>query len=101
VNRRRALQPAQGEQGANRADVDRARRTIVRLLGVLGIGLAPQGTEQLAPIEPYVNLLLDVRRKLREMKQWALSDEIRYRLAELGIVVEDKPGGESTWRRAD
>jgi cysteinyl-tRNA synthetase len=101
VNRRRSLQPAQDEQGASRADVDRARRTMVRLLGVLGIGLAPQGIEQLAPIEPYVKLLLDVRRKLREMKQWALSDEIRVRLAELGVVVEDKPGGESTWRRAD
>ena len=107
VNRRRALQQAQAlrrvqdEQGASQAEIDRARRTIVRLLSVLGIELAPQGTEQLAPIEPYVSLLLDVRRKLREKKLWALADGIRDRLAELGVVVEDRPGGESTWRWAD
>ena len=40
----------------------------------------------------------DVRRKLRGIKQWALADEIRDRLNALGVVVEDKPGGESGWR---
>ena len=113
VNRRRALQQgqsrgqpqalrmAQVERDVGQEEIDRARRTIVRLLGVLGIELAPQREERLVPIEPYVHLLLDVRRKLRDMKQWALSDEIRDRLADLGVVVEDRPGGESTWRRAD
>jgi cysteinyl-tRNA synthetase len=101
VNRRRAVRQAQGEREASQSDLDRARRTLVRLLGVLGIDLTPVGAEQTAPIEPFVTLVLDVRRKLRQMKQWALADEIRDRLAELGIVVEDTPGGNSTWRRAD
>jgi cysteinyl-tRNA synthetase len=47
----------------------------------------------------FVDLLLDVRRKLRDLKQWTLADEIRDRLAELGVVVEDKPGGASSWYR--
>jgi cysteinyl-tRNA synthetase len=45
-----------------------------------------------------VDELLDSRRKLRQAKQWALADEIRDRLSALGVTVEDKPGGESTWR---
>jgi len=45
-----------------------------------------------------VDALLISRRNLRAAKQWALSDEIRDNLAALGVVVEDKPGGESTWR---
>jgi cysteinyl-tRNA synthetase len=49
-------------------------------------------------IGPYVRMLLDTRRKLRDVKQWALADEIRQRLTHLGVIVEDKPGGESTWR---
>ena len=52
-------------------------------------------------IDPYVELLLEVRRKLRDVKQWALADEIRTRLGDLGVTVEDRPGGESTWRLDD
>ncbi|HYY87355.1 MAG TPA: cysteine--tRNA ligase, partial [Chloroflexota bacterium] len=75
------------------------RRTMLHLLDVLGIDLTTVDQQQ--AIDPYVDLLLDVRRKLREAKQWALADEIRGRLDSLGIIVEDKPGGESTWRPAD
>ncbi|MDD3985161.1 MAG: cysteine--tRNA ligase [Methanobacterium sp.] len=37
-----------------------------------------------------VNLLKDVREKLREKKEWTLSDDIRSRLIELNIILEDK-----------
>ncbi len=40
----------------------------------------------------------EVRRKLRDAKQWAIADDIRTRLSDLGVSVEDRPGGESTWR---
>ena len=87
------------DAAAPRAELDRARRTMLHLLDVLGIDLTTVDQQQ--AIDPYVDLLLDVRRKLREAKQWALADEIRGRLDSLGIIVEDKPGGESTWRPAD
>jgi cysteinyl-tRNA synthetase len=70
----------------------------VYLLDLLGLSLESEGAGEDMSVEPYVDLLLDVRRKLREIKQWALADEIRNRLASLGVIVEDKPGGESTWR---
>jgi len=85
---------------AGAPELQRARRTMLQLLGVLGVGLeAPAGGGQ--EIGPFVDLLLEVRRKLREAKQWQLSDEIRDELLERGIIVEDKPGGGSTWRPKD
>jgi len=55
-------------------------------------------TREGPPLPLLVDDLLTSRRNLRETKQWALADKIRDRLAELGVIVEDKPGGESTWR---
>ena len=37
-----------------------------------------------------IELLKDVRNKLREKKEWELSDEIRSRLKDMEIVIEDK-----------
>lgn len=36
------------------------------------------------------DILIDVRQKLRENKEWELADEIRSRLKDLNIVLEDK-----------
>jgi len=40
-----------------------------------------------------IELLIDVRQKLREKKDWTLSDEIRNRLNELDVVLEDAKTG--------
>jgi cysteinyl-tRNA synthetase len=90
INRRR-------DAGTPPAELDRGRRTIVQLLEVLGIGLGEASSDQQS-IEPFVELALDLRRKLRDIKQWALADEVRDRLKTLGVIVEDKPGGDSAWR---
>ena len=42
---------------------------------------------------PFVNL----RKELREAKQYALSDRIRNGLGDLGIVLEDGTSG-TTWK---
>ncbi len=36
----------------------------------------------------------------RKAKNWAESDRIRDELAAAGVILEDKPGGVTTWRRA-
>ena len=79
-------------------DIDRLRRTLVYLLDILGLDIRTEAPTGQRAIDPYVDLLLDVRRKLRDLKEWTLADEIRTRLADLGVTVEDRPGGESTWR---
>jgi cysteinyl-tRNA synthetase len=47
-----------------------------------------------------VQALVDARIAARKAKDFAESDRIRDLLAAAGVIVEDKPGGRSTWRRA-
>jgi cysteinyl-tRNA synthetase len=99
INTLRARDSAATSAPPAHDDLDRRRRTLVYLLGVLGLDLSAAEPSEAASVGPLVELTLDIRGKLRDIKQWALADEIRDRLNELGIIVEDKPGGESTWRR--
>jgi cysteinyl-tRNA synthetase len=80
------------------AEIASLRRTLVHLLEVLGVDLREAPAPQPASVGPFVELLLQTRKKLRDIKQWGLADEIRNRLAGLGVTVEDVPGGESVWR---
>jgi cysteinyl-tRNA synthetase len=86
------------DAAASPDDLERNRRTLVHLLDVLGIDLQAEAPKEQQSIGPYVDLLLDVRKQLRDIKQWGLSDQIRDQLKALGVVVEDQPGGVSTWR---
>lgn len=69
--------------------------------GVLGIVKdryeeAGAGDEKL--IDYMVNMLIESRAAARKNKDFATGDNIRKKLDELGIVLEDKPG-QTTWRR--
>ena len=46
-----------------------------------------------------IDALIAERRNAREARDFAQADEIRKRLADQGIVLEDNAGG-TTWRRA-
>ncbi|MGB9802766.1 cysteine--tRNA ligase [Desulfofundulus sp.] len=48
--------------------------------------------------EALLDLLLEVRQQARARKDWATADHIRDRLKELGIILEDTPGG-VRWKR--
>ncbi len=43
---------------------------------------------------------VEARLNARKAKDFAESDRIRDELAAAGVIVEDKPGGKTTWRRA-
>ena len=45
-----------------------------------------------------MNLIIEIRQKVRSEKNWELADMIRNRLNEIGIVLEDHAGGTS-WKR--
>jgi cysteinyl-tRNA synthetase len=77
------LRPAQGK--------------LVELAGVLGVDLDAPAERSDREADPYVELLVEIRGKLRAAKQWALADEVRDRLRELGVSIEDRPEG-TIWR---
>ncbi len=72
-----------------------AQGILQELTGVLGLTM--KGLEAPTEVEPFVSLLVNVRDALRAAKQWALSDQIRDGLAELGVALEDGPEG-TTWK---
>ncbi len=47
-----------------------------------------------------VDLLIDARKAAKQAKNFAEADRIRNDLLAQGIVLEDKPGGVTLWRRA-
>lgn len=49
------------------------------------------------PPEAVLDRVLEARQKARERRDYSTADRIRQRLAELGVSVEDYPGG-SRWR---
>ncbi|MGN1394336.1 MAG: cysteine--tRNA ligase [Succinivibrionaceae bacterium] len=46
----------------------------------------------------YINDLIRQRNNARSSKNWALADEMRQKLSDLGVVIEDGPNG-TTWRK--
>ncbi len=46
-----------------------------------------------------IETLIQQRLDARKNKEWALADQIRDELKAKGIVLEDKPGGKTEWRR--
>ena len=65
------------------------------LAGVLGLKLEEkQGS---GDADAFINLLIEVRAEVRKQKLWALSDQIRDKLKELGVTIEDSKDG-TKWR---
>ncbi|MCC5923691.1 MAG: cysteine--tRNA ligase [Crocinitomicaceae bacterium] len=61
---------------------------------VLGLQLPEKQTSSNeAEIEGMMDLILNLRQKARENKDWSTSDEIRDKLAELGITLKDSKDG--------
>ena len=77
--------------------------TVLRELTlILGIFEAPPASETQSDdafVGHLMDLLLHLRKELRAAKNFALSDEIRDRLTALNVVLEDRSGGQTTWKR--
>ena len=56
---------------------------------------AAAGNNQL--VSGLMQLLIDLRAEARKAKDFALADQIRQRLGQLGVTLEDRPGG-TGWR---
>ncbi len=82
--------------GATDAEINFAQALLAELTGVLGLELDKDRSSGNTSDE-FISLLVEVRTEIRAQKLWQLSDLIRDRLAELGVIIEDSKEGTS-WR---
>ncbi|HHW59805.1 MAG: cysteine--tRNA ligase [Bacteroidales bacterium] len=61
------------------------KNTIIE--NILGIKL--ESSQNVKDIAPFIDLILDIRWQLKQQKNYALADDIRNRLIELGIKIYD------------
>ncbi|MBS0365262.1 MAG: cysteine--tRNA ligase [Proteobacteria bacterium] len=118
------LQTLAREINTARAQGDAARTALLAgelrdLAGVLGLlavdpaqwfRLPAAGSAHLAasgspaspagPTDEQIDQLVDQRRAARQARNWGESDRIRDELLSRGVILEDKPGGATAWRRA-
>jgi cysteinyl-tRNA synthetase len=71
------------------------------VLGIVKDDYPAVGGADDALLAHLIGLLIELRQAARKNKDFATADAIRDKLARLGIILEDKPGGITTWRRAN
>ncbi|MBE6310703.1 MAG: cysteine--tRNA ligase [Bacteroidales bacterium] len=84
-----------GKGAISQADLDALKEVFkVFLFDILGVrDVAASGDVNLKPYEEAVDLLLQIRKNAKDNKDWATSDLIRNRLAEIGFDVKDTKDG--------
>jgi cysteinyl-tRNA synthetase len=85
---------------AAKADFERGVLVLREMGQVLGLFREPPrasraGSDRL--VSGLIQMLIDLRAELRKAKNYALADQVRQRLAELGVTLEDRKGG-TDWR---
>jgi cysteinyl-tRNA synthetase len=92
----RAINTAR-DSGASAEQLHPAQTTLRSLAGVLGLRLSEKKSKDASAVtDKLVDILIDLRREVREKKDWSTSDKIRDSLEELGIKLEDGKDG-TTW----
>ena len=66
-------------------------------IDVLGIPLVAHRIDAAADAAPFIELLIETRAALRKERQFALADQLRDRLRDLGVALEDTADG-TKWR---
>lgn len=80
--------------GATDEQLAPAQLLLRKLTGVLGLTLETK-KESTTEADGFIDLLIEIRKDLRANKLWALSDKVRDRLGEMGVVLEDSKEGTS------
>jgi cysteinyl-tRNA synthetase len=84
------------DAGASDVDLKFAQDSLCTLSGVLGLQLGKNRISA-GGADKFIDLLVEIRSEMRKQKNWVMSDLIRDRLKDLGVVIEDGKEG-TTWQ---
>ncbi len=82
------------------AELKNALAEITRVLGIAQ--LPPRrflGMDNNSDFNGAIREQVERRRNARKEHQWAIADQIRNELLELGVEIEDQPDGSTVWRK--
>ncbi len=68
------------------------------VLGIVKEQYQQQGEGNEAMLDKLVAIFIEQRKTAKEKKDFTTADALRKKIEEIGIVLEDKPGGVTTWR---
>ena len=91
----RAINQAR-DAGVGQETLSAAQEALLELTGVLGLRMEEKRAE-VGEAAPFIELLIELRTKLRQQEEWELADLIRKSLVDLGVMLEDGKEG-TTWR---
>ena len=90
-----------GGTGFDKGALEKAGKAFKTILDILGILEKEWKKTEAYDDKDYndlMNVILSVRQSARKAKQYQLADEIRDKLGEIGIVIEDTPTG-ARWKK--
>ncbi|MBN1901728.1 cysteine--tRNA ligase [Candidatus Sumerlaeota bacterium] len=90
----------QDQKISHLAGVKLLRNLLLEMLEILGLDPAlgkKSGVLEGEAVEPLIKILIDIREKARKEKAFSIADEVRNRLLEIGVVLEDHPQG-TIWK---
>ena len=78
--------------------LQKAADTYTALLSIMGLDFAVDNSIDDGLVDDLMNLLINLRKQARADKNYAMADQIRNQLNELGVILEDTKQG-TTWKR--
>ncbi|MDH7570862.1 MAG: cysteine--tRNA ligase, partial [Armatimonadota bacterium] len=95
----RATAPAAASPQHDGAAVAAARAELLSLGRVLGLMEQEKKTDENVPqLEKLLEKIVEWRQAARERRDFTLADRIRDDLRAVGVLLEDHPGGKTSWR---
>ena len=82
----------------DKAALEKAAASYTALLNIMGLDFAAEGAVDDGLVDDLMNLLIDLRKQARAEKNYAMADQIRNQLSEIGVLLEDTKQG-TTWKR--
>lgn len=86
------------QDALNKAALQKAADTYTALLNIMGLDFNAADNANDGLVDDLMNLLIDLRKQARADKNYAMADQIRNQLNEIGVILEDTKQG-TTWKR--